>query len=76
MTTRILQTGDSDIHLSSEQPIDDMAAHLMQDIARRGRGFILDTAANAVQRLAPLRQRLLDAQQAISASETDQPGAA
>ncbi len=38
------------VALRSESPIDDLAAALMQTIARRGRGFVLDVAADGAGR--------------------------
>ena len=37
---------DGAAKLRSESPIDDLATHLMQSIARRGRGFVLDVGAD------------------------------
>ena len=57
------------IKLKPASPIDDLTAALMTTIARKGRGFTLDTAAGSLQRLLPLRQRLFDAQHAIAQQE-------
>jgi hypothetical protein len=42
-------------NLDSEHPLDDVVANTMTTIARKGRGFVLDTAAGSVDKLNYLR---------------------
>jgi hypothetical protein len=63
------------VTLSSNQPIDDLAAHLMETVARKGRGFVLDTAAHATQQLAKARMLVNDAARDVGAAELGEGGA-